>query len=762
MSEEMFCSFIEKYQSSLYNLAQKVDELVYLDATSAVIQGRKFAENLLKVIYREEKKNSTQNFSPTLYEMIRELYNDGVLDKRLQEKFDFLRFQGNKAAHDDKEHSQIIALKVHKQVFQLAGWYTEVYGSPDFETPEYKEPKPATNVDEDYIQDLIKQHIQQFTNKSTSVIEKQTSTNETETFHIEQDLEKGESYLIRELSRLKASSQEALENVGNFSKFKDYLHVERNIQRNLEKELEASQDKRKKLILLSGSVGDGKSHLLSYLKEKKPQLIQDFTIINDATESDSPEKSSLDTLKEKLRPFSDQEYQMGNEQIILAINLGVINNFINYPHKDLTFNKFKAFIEESKLFTEEITEVYKDDSFAIINFSDYQPFQLSENKVFSDYFNEILQKITRKDTLNPFYQAYQLDIQNDTYTVVHLNYELLSNENTSKLLNKLLCYLILEEKMVISTRTFFNFIADILIPTETSIEEIKIQNMTEFERIDYSLPALLFDRKGRSEVVDRIQKYDPIHERSHSIDEIINTIYSSQDFNKAIERYIKEKSYKKILNPFVDLLMEKENSLEDESFQSISKLFIRAAFFTDPLLQEEIEKTSMRKYVRYLYGYNRMSNKIVKEIYTSVWEAILSWRGSPKRGYVYINSMSENYRLAQKIDFIPSPLGKKPNALEVLETFDTTINLAFTDQSKSEIIHFEIDYALFELLDKVIKGYRPNKKDYEDGLSFVTFMNQLISISKNSDLLIHYHGENELFSLGKDFLGAFAFEKVEK
>lgn len=756
MEKQVFCIFLNYYNKELHNLALKVDELLYIDTTSAVIHGRKFAENLLKDVYKQEKSHKDERYMPKLYDLIQALYHDGVFEREVQKNLDFLRFHGNQAAHGKEGNSQIIALQVHRKVHQLAGWYVEVYGSPDFETPDYMEPKPSKGVDEEYIQNLISEHIRKFTEDN-----REKEIEQDQQFTIPKYLSNGNSYLMREVNRLKASSQEALENVGNFSAFKDYLHVEREVQFNLEEELNEALQSNKRLILLAGSVGDGKSHLLSYLQKKRTELIGSFEIINDATESNSPDKSSMETLREKLKGFSDQEYQLGQEKVILAINLGVLNNFINYEHDGWTFDRLKEFVDSSKVFTDEITEVFKEGNFSLINFSDYQPFELSENKVYSSYFGEIMKKITKNTSGNPFYQAYNMDLQNDIYTAVHMNYELLSEHITRTALNKLICYLILEDKVVVSTRTFFNFIADILIPTETNLDEIKIQNMTEFERVEYSLPSLLFDRRGRSDLIDRIQKYDPIHERSQKADEIINTVYSSNDFNKAVKQYIRVESYKKIFDPINRLLADKENNLEEESFQSLTKFTIRVAYLTDPVIQEELDNPAMRKYINFLYGFNRLYKTVVKEIYESIKNAVFMWKGSPKKGYVYTNNMSEKYRLAQKLDYNPKPPKDRKKPEDVLKSFTTTLIIPFSDQSASKDINLEMDYSLFKLLYRVSNGYRPNSKDYENGLAFITFMDQLISSSKSKDLIIHYRGEKDLYSLEKDFIGSFVFEKVE-
>ncbi|WP_284692644.1 DNA phosphorothioation-dependent restriction protein DptF, partial [Peribacillus frigoritolerans] len=67
---------------------------------------------------------------------------------------------------------------------------------------------------------------------------------------------------------------------------------------------------------MCGSVGDGKSHLLAYLKNKYPDLVNKFMIHNDATESFDPQKSSLDTLAEILKPFSDEKIEGAQVKLI--------------------------------------------------------------------------------------------------------------------------------------------------------------------------------------------------------------------------------------------------------------------------------------------------------------------------------------------------------------------------------------------------------------------------------------------------------------
>ena len=138
-----------------------------------------------------------------------------------------------------------------------------------------------------------------------------------------------ESYLLNELSKLSASSKEVVESLEEMDCFKRYMHVDRTIQHQLCEMIERSSEADgSQLILLCGSVGDGKSHLLSYLKSQNKELLDEFEFHNDATESTDPKLDEIETLQQVLEDFSDENINKSTKKLILAINLGVLNNFI--------------------------------------------------------------------------------------------------------------------------------------------------------------------------------------------------------------------------------------------------------------------------------------------------------------------------------------------------------------------------------------------------------------------------------------------------
>ncbi|MGQ0440297.1 DNA phosphorothioation-dependent restriction protein DptF, partial [Bacillus sp. B-TM1] len=130
-----------------------------------------------------------------------------------------------------------------------------------------------------------------------------------------------ESKFVSLLEVLQSSSKESVVNAKSFGILQKYMHVERDIQKELETILiELKQKESPNLILLCGSVGDGKSHLLAYMNENHSDLLKDVKIHNDSTESYDPDKNSLETLEQVLAPFA--ENGTDNSHVIIAINLG--------------------------------------------------------------------------------------------------------------------------------------------------------------------------------------------------------------------------------------------------------------------------------------------------------------------------------------------------------------------------------------------------------------------------------------------------------
>jgi DNA phosphorothioation-dependent restriction protein DptF len=82
---------------------------------------------------------------------------------------------------------------------------------------------------------------------------------------------------------------------------------------------------------------------------------------------------------------------------------------------------------------------------------------------------------------------------------------------------------------------------------------------------------------------------------------------------------------------------------------------------------------------------------------------------------------------------------------------------------EGELITLHIDTGLFNLLNKVNHGYRPNKLDKNSYINFINFLNHLVEVEsqmlklKIDEVNI---GKNIDYVFSTDAFGEYTFEKV--
>ncbi|WP_139368006.1 DNA phosphorothioation-dependent restriction protein DptF [Priestia abyssalis] len=777
MSNHTF-DFLKDIFPELMELGRSIEDVFYHDPQTVLIKGRIFSEKLSKRIAVEQDLHELNYLKQV--ERIQRLEKEDILPREIAGSFDTVRYLGNKAAHEHMEGDLENAFKVHKHLFQIAVWFMEVYGSYEFVAQKYRHPRPKTNMDA-FMQ--LEEKLNSSLEEKLKVILEHTRTNlkaadegeaskgeeqEKEDNQAEKDenaesmdstdkkeqseerfiLKEGESYLLAELSKLKESSQEAIENSNQFSSFKEYLHVKRTIQDDLMSALNnAAETSEAQLIFLCGSVGDGKSHLLAYMNNKYSQLMESFSIHNDATESFDPQKSSLDTLAEVLKPFRDDEIETSGHKLILAINLGVLHNFIESDYAKKHYQTLTEFIRESKIFEASVLAGNQmDDYFHLISFSDYQPFELTEDGPKSAYFSTILDRLVVKSEENPFYRAYQQDKERGISGFFMTNYELIQMGEIREGIVSLLVAAIVKHKTIISTRALLNFIHDILVPAHGNGDFLTAGMIEKTEAL---LPNLLFAGQDRSHLLAIVGKMDPIHLRSNIIDQILIELNNSLNIRDTFERHLDLQCLEgwikglEELGPFFEL--------SGASRQLFNKTLIRMALFLSKTMEETFLDSNYQQYMQYLYAFNAGNRSGLKSMYDLTKKSIFLWNGSPKDEYVYMDKSNRGIQVAQSLIIKPSFAHLSTSEDRVLNRFKLNLLIAFGGKDKTNTVFLEVDYPLYEMMVKLSKGYRPNKKDKEDCIQFVEFIDRVMKMgNKEEELLFVRMDGNAIFRLTYD------------
>lgn len=807
MSESF--DFIKTFDIEIYNNCIRLENAIYnRDYYQAVLIGRGISEDLTSKIADQENIN-VQGLGQ--YDKMEKLSNFGVFDRVIENPLNSIRRTANNIAHDTFNANMESALRVHRNIYDCIHWYYDTYAEDDShfkprydfdpfpptqststpeqeivpqktESEEVKEEKITNKLQKDTVEEKIE--VEPIEDNAKEKIEQEELDNlmegysfgdddseEEKEIHdtlplkeidlINPDMEFEElkgSFLLNELSKLKDSSHEAVEGYESLSEFKHYLHVKREIQDELLNKLKEVKDKpTSQLIMICGSVGDGKSHLLAYLNSEHPEVMSNFKIHNDATESFDPDKTAIDTLTTVLKEFDNAHIDNSNEKLILAINLGVLNNFMESDYAKEQYSTLNELLSETNIFDSEATsQNYDKDPIHIISFSDYNLFELYEDHVDSEYLKKLFKKVTDKNTKNPFYQAYLRDKANEYNGPIRYNYELLMNEKVVNEIVQLVIKAVIKFKRIVSTRELLNFIYEIIVPPVIK-EYDEIDEVYDY--MEEILPNLIYTTSERSPLLKIIAMHDPIHLRHELLDDFLIRLNMANDLSAVIKEYLIECDE---TAAFIESIGNNPISEFRGNEEMMIKTIIR---YSSILGIDDIKYIFTRKsyseFIHYLHVYNIQDKGGFKELFEKVKGAVFRWKGSPKKNYILIEELS-NFNIAEKIDLkldlsnLQSPIDELGNR------FKTDILLRFKVNNNEEIISLNIDYTLYSMITKLNSGYKANKNDKEDLVIFSEFIDELIKNGSSDEELLIEDIEHKInFTLEFDpTFDEFKFEQV--
>lgn len=521
--------------------------------------------------------------------------------------------------------------------------------------------------------------------------------------------ESRDSNFVDMIQFLSATSKESIVNTEEFNKFNRYMHVERNIQNVLEAELEAMKYKDKALVFLVGSVGDGKSHLISYLNSVRSDLFEGVEIYNDATESDNPHKTAVETLSNKLGGYFSGKYK----KMIIAINIGMLHNLLTYLVKNDLLSNLIHIIEDSKIFSSEGMEdiIYRSEDVRFISFLKEEIYTVKDGNIESEFYNNILSKVFTQSEENPFYAAFVKDDGDKREEPIYINYRLLLNPRVQATIRFLLIKIQIENKRILTTRSVLNFLYDIIVPE------------TNAKNNDSYLPTLLFENHERSQVLKSIAEQDPLLTQSTLLDQLNIDLYNAIDFEKQCKDILGASFYSEI-EPII--LLIKGLDKHKRKFEMI----IRLHFLYD------FSNYGTEHYLSFIRLYDAIdkSNKAKKEVYSKLLKALYAWNGSPQDNYIYSDSIKPNSKLLLGLNI-------KPKILSIESSRNMTIDVKM--DINDNIYQLNIDYNLFNLLEKIDEGYILKETDKEGAVMFSKFIEDILNEIKSLDsTIIHLTRSN--------------------
>lgn len=574
--------------------------------------------------------------------------------------------------------------------------------------------------------------------------------------------------LLEELKKLRESSKYAVAqgNSYHLDEFKKYLHIERHIEVVLKNIIiKASSNTISQLIIVAGNVGDGKSHILSYLHKELDDELEKFLIHNDATESHNPHESSNATLYKLLGGFNDANIHGSKDKIILAINLGTLSKFIEEYGDE--FSVLKEYINNNKILDTELLldeEFVKTSNFHHVNFTDYHMYSLTDKGVVSDVISTLFSKIVSQDKSNTIYQAYKDYKEHNLglyYCPILYNYEFLFSQNNRNILIQLIIKAIIRSKEIVSVRTLLNFIYDIIVPVDLSNSEEycfkKLEKMSGAEYLSNLIPNYLFEHKELSSLFEKIESIDPCSYRHAQTDEILLTLINAEESLDIFSEYIDD-SYLATIKP--KLLKTSTSKIQ------LAKFFIRLNYFSNYYTEDYLADKDFDEYISWLFQYNNHNRKYIQKLYKLVEQSARNWYGDPKTSEKIILNVGKKQTLFRVFkDFkvhpeVNVPLEKNNTKIE---RFIQEFSIQFKIGIENRIVKIHVDYSLFKVLKMVSNGYRPNKKDNNNYVYFVSTINKLINQNNSTATLYidEVNVKNSIdYKFSKNAFSGYKFEIV--
>lgn len=567
------------------------------------------------------------------------------------------------------------------------------------------------------------------------------------------------------ISNLKTSSKEAIASPNVDNSYSAYLHVDRQIEEDFfEITNSAYSDNQKKLIFLIGNSGDGKSRLLQELKRRDILIYNAFNVHNDATESHYLNKDSVHTLVDILEPFSDKKFEDGKEKLIVAINMGIIGKFIDSEYSE-DFTILKNFFEKSNALQENQVKKKKENYEVVeyLSFSEYNAYSVTNEGGDFTFVKSFFDKVFVNDKSNMFFSAFkEVPINIAESCPVCFNYREFCKPEISAYIIKLLIYIHLEDKIMLTPRIIWNYIYELLLGAEveqfyTDISRgqfdyrLYIKNLyyNKLMSVDSLNPLIQGMRKNSNSIEDNffndvlLNKIMLVSDHPEEFIKLVNTELKSKSnmFDKSVLKAITGKPE--------DIALATISIIRHQSFNRIQECY-----------KEEIEK--LNKYSKLLYEYNfvksKNKKKELKELRGILTDIIKYWNGNHYRKDLIYSSF-EVERIKKSTKFNCNIAHKEQNDLVSKYVFSpVVIFVAKTFNQEHELV---IDFNLYSILLKLHNGYQLSANERLDNVRLNSFieliiesnindLEQYITTNNNETYLLEYNNDYEQFEFSKE------------
>lgn len=526
--------------------------------------------------------------------------------------------------------------------------------------------------------------------------------------------------LLEVLSVLSKSSPYAVSTeksaavLSDLDNIKKYLYIETDIEKDFRNLI--SHLSERKIIFLCGSSGDGKSEIMTRYSQDPAFSHIDFHL--DATHSFNPKLDAIATLDSI---FAD--YKNANRPLVVGINLGMM---ANYAKEGATEHA------EIKIAMQHHIQKGGDvENIKFLSFEDhkYAKFCFKDNKPYSEFASKFMSKLTQPSTgeaINPIWNAMLEDEASEQDPMTVANFKLLSIESVQSSIIELLMRARLAKDQFLTARALLDFIYTLLVGK-----------------------AYLFDNlflSKNNELSEKLASFDPALLRTEKLDNLSLTLKLNlpEDAFSLFKTELKKIGVEPLETP--------------ASYIRLFYVLRNASFGNDYHLNyaAEFDNKLLAEYSRVLVAHQAYKNEknesemsVINDFYKHVLFTAL-WR--------YINRSapqlkSKQFLIAKENGVLFATELKLLIDWPAISAFESDDLMSFNALLKVNKKPIEpalpVNLNLFELLQRLNLGYRPNKYDKSCVLLLDELVEQIKLEMAKSDTLIIID-ENSTYEAERD------------
>jgi len=507
-----------------------------------------------------------------------------------------------------------------------------------------------------------------------------------------------------------------------FDQLKEQLFVKQEIETELQRYLDVA--KPGEIIFLCGSSGDGKSEILTRCKSN-PRYKQRFSFHLDATHSFAPRQSAIDALNDLFSNHHQHSYPL-----LIGINTGMLANFAREGAE--CHLAIRTAIDSFLSADQEESRPYRSGNCSFFDFEHYPKFQFNEKKQYSSFIKALLDNLTRDDDSNLFQFIFRHDETVNPELKEVANYKLLCLPGVQNVLITQLFKARLIKDQFVTTRTLLDFLHHLLMG-----------------------PGYLFDNLftgAENDLIKKVSDFDPARLHTYEIDQFIlryelGLVDPELDDFLAALAPLHIRFDRQSVNPGdAASLIRLFWLLQDESLgNNYHQKF--SVFFNESLFEHYSEIWHLHKN----YTADSEQKKALNRFYTS--ELIAGIQRYANRKAPELSMQKEEFFLGEYGGGkITAPVELKPD-WEAIRNKNTAHPTGFDVHLKvgqNSLLPVRIGLNLFELLNKLNNGYRPNKYDKNAIVLLDEIVELITEQAKSSSEIKFYAGGQRVYRAKAD------------